>query len=113
MNCGHDDDFDPELHALFRREHTHLPAEPFCGAALRAVAAERKRAALRARTALVAAVVALVLASPLFIGASSWLAPRLDAALALASGWLATPFGMAAAALCVLAALATKWARVW
>lgn len=113
MNDRHDDDFDPELHALFRREHTHLPAEPFCGAALRAVAAERKRAALRARTALVATVVALVLASPLVIGASSWLAPRLDAALALASGWLATPFGMAAAALCVLGALATKWARVW
>jgi hypothetical protein len=54
-----------------------------------------------------------VLVSPLLIYASSWLAPRLDAALALASGWLASPFGMAAAALCVLAALATKWARVW
>jgi hypothetical protein len=113
MNDRHHDDFDPELHALFEREHTHLPAEPFCGAALRAVAAERKRAALRARIALAAAVVALVLVSPLLIYASSWLAPRLDAALALASGWLASPFGMAAAALCVLAALATKWARVW
>jgi hypothetical protein len=39
MNDRHHDDFDPELHALFEREHTHLPAEPFCGAALRAVAA--------------------------------------------------------------------------
>ena len=45
--------------------------------------------------------------------AASWLGPRLDAGLALASGWLATPFGVGAAALLVLAVLATKWARVW
>jgi hypothetical protein len=106
-------DFDPELHALFKREHTHVAAEPFCGAVLRAVAAERKRAALRARVALAAAIVALVLVSPLMFNAASWLGPRLDAGLALASGWLATPFGVGAAALLVLAALATKWARVW
>jgi hypothetical protein len=113
MNHRHDDDFDLELHAVFRREHTHLPAEPFCGAVLRAVAAKHKRAALRARLALVAAVVALVLVSPLLFDAATWLAPRLEAALALASGWLMSPFGLGAAALCALAALATKWARVW
>jgi hypothetical protein len=113
MHDEHHDDFDPELQALFKREHTHVPAEPFYGAALRAVAAERKRAALRARIALAVSIVALVLASPLLISASGWLTPRLDAALALASDWFASPFGMGAVALCALAALATKWARVW
>lgn len=113
MNDRHSDDFDPQLERLFRREHAHLPAEPFCGAALRAVAAERTRAALRARVSLAAAVVALVLVSPLLLRASAWLAPRLDAALAFASGWLSSPFGFSTAALCALAALATKWARVW
>jgi hypothetical protein len=113
MNDRHDDDSDLRLDELFRREHMHLPAEPFCGAVLRAVAAERKRAALRARLTLVAAIGVLVLVAPLLVSASGWLAPRLDALLALASGWLASPFGLGTAALFALAALATKWARVW
>jgi hypothetical protein len=53
------------------------------------------------------------LVTPLLVSASGWLAPRLDAALALFSAWLASPVGFGTAALCALVALATKWARVW
>lgn len=106
-------EFDPRLGELFRREHTHVPAEPFTSATLRRVAAERKRVALRTRLAQAAAVVALIVLSPLLIDASIWVSARLDELFASASAWLASPLGLAAAGLCALVALAAKWARVW
>jgi hypothetical protein len=108
-----DDEFDPKLEALFRREHTHLPAEPFAGATLRMLAAERRRAALRARFVQAAAVIALIALSPLLIRASVWISSRLDELFAAASSWLASPLGLAAVALGALGALAAKWARIW
>jgi hypothetical protein len=108
-----DDEFDPKLEALFRREHTHLPAEPFAGATVRMLAAERRRAALRTRLAQTAAVVALIVLSPLLIDASVWISSRLDELFASASTWLASPLGLVAVGLGALVALATKWARIW
>ena len=109
----HDDEFDPRLAELFRREHTHVPAEPFATATLRAIAAERNRVALRTRLLQAAAVIALILLSPRLIDASVWISSRLDELFAAASVWLASPLGLAAAALAALVALATKWARIW
>jgi hypothetical protein len=117
MNDTHDDrgddEFDPRLTELFRREHTHLPAEPFATATFRAIAADRKRVALRNRLLQAAAVIALMFLSPRLIDTSIWISSRLDELFASASTWLATPLGFGAAALAVVAALATKWARIW
>jgi hypothetical protein len=109
----HDDEFDPRLAELFRREHTHVPAEPFAAATLRAIAADRKRAALRTRLLQAAGVIVLILASPRLIDASIWVSARLDELFATASMWLASPLALAGVALTALVALATKWARLW
>jgi hypothetical protein len=106
-------EFDPRLQELFRREHTHLPAEPFSSAALRAITAERTRAAFRSRSLQAAAVVALLVLSPVLVAVSARVARWLDPLLELVSAWLTSPPVLAGAALCALAALATKWARVW
>jgi hypothetical protein len=108
------DQFDPQLEALFRREHTHLAAEPFAGATLRMLAAERRRAALRTRLVQAAAVTAVIVLSPLLIGASVWISSRLDELFTSASTWLASPLGLTVGlGLGALAALAAKRARVW
>ena len=108
-----DEKFDPRLAELFRREHAHLPAEPFATATLRAIAAARKRAALRARLLQAAAVFVLILASPRLVEASVWMSSRLDALFEAASLWLESPFVLAGVALAALVALATKQARIW
>jgi hypothetical protein len=102
------DEFDPRLEALFRSEHTHLPAEPFSTSTLRAVAAARRRAVLTTRLLQVAGLIALIVLSPQLIAASIWFSTRLDEAFELVSVWLTTPYGMAAAA---VAAFAVWWAR--
>jgi hypothetical protein len=109
----HHDEFDPRLEELFRREHAHLPAEPFSTATLRAIAADRQRISLRNRLLQAAAVIALIVLSPRLIDASVWISSRLDELFASASSWLASPLGLAAAAIAALVAVATKWARVW
>jgi hypothetical protein len=109
----HDDEFDSRLAELFRREHMPVPAEPFATATLRAIAAERKRAALRTRLLQTAGVIVLILASPRLIDASIWISTRLDELFASASAWLASPLAIAGIALAALVALATKWARIW
>lgn len=110
MNDGNDE-FDPKLEALFRREHTHLPSEPFASATLGMLAAERRRAALLTRLARAAAVIALIVLSPLLIDSSIWVSSRLDELFASASAWLASPLGLAVGV--ALGALAAKWARIW
>jgi hypothetical protein len=107
------DEFDPRLAELFRREHTHLPAEPFATATLRAIAAERKRVLLTGRLLRAGGLIVLILLSPRLIEASVWMSSRLDELFAAASTWLASPLGLAGVALAALAALATKWARLW
>jgi len=113
MNDENHDLPDPRLEALFAREHTHLPAEPFSTAALRALAAQRTRAAWTARALQAAGLIALVALSPLLIAGSVWLAMRLELLIAWAAESPASPFVLAGAVLCLLAAFATKWARVW
>ena len=102
------DEFDPKLEALFKREHTHVPAEPFLAATLRAVSAERRRALWKTRLVVVAAIVGVVLLSPQLIAGSVWVSSRLDELFALVSSWLASPYGMAAAGLAVLAAFVVR-----
>jgi hypothetical protein len=77
------------------------------------LAAEPRRAALRTRLAQAAAVIALIVVSPLLIDASVWISSRLDELFASASTWLGSPLGLAAVALGALVAFATKWARIW
>jgi hypothetical protein len=115
MNTPNDEfeDRDPLLEGLFSREHTHLAAEPFSRKTLQAIAAERKRALRTRRLVQAAGVLALVVLAPQLIAASVWLSSALDEAFALASSWLATPYGIGAAALAALAALVTRLARVW
>jgi hypothetical protein len=112
MNDDHDE-FDPRLAQLFRREHMHVPVEPFATATLRAIAAERKRRALGNRLLQAAAVIVLILLSPSLIEASVWLSSQLDELFALISTWLASPLALIGLALAALVALATKWARIW
>ena len=112
-----DDEYDPLLEGLFRREHTHLPAEPFSSKTLKAIAADRKRALVTRRLLQAAGVIVLILLSPQLIAGSVWLSARLDEVFALASSWLANPFGMAAAALVAglvaMAVLVARRARGW
>lgn len=109
----HDDQFDARLAELFRREHTHVPAEPFATATLRAIAADHRRAGLRKTLLQAAGLIVLILASPRLIDASIWISARLDELFASASTWLASPFVLAGVALAALVVLATKWARIW
>ena len=111
------EDFDPLLEALFSREHTHLPAEPFSSRTLKAIAADRKRALVTRRLLQAAGVIVLVALSPQLIDGSVWLSARLDEVFALASAWLATPLGIAGAVLgaglAAIAFWAARWTRVW
>jgi hypothetical protein len=113
--------FDPKLEALFAREHTHVPAEPFVNATLRIVAAERRRAVWKTRLVVAAVFVGIVLLSPQLVAGSVWVSSRLDAAFAVMSLWLSSPYGIAAAVLVAvggftvrrpLAAAAAKWQRI-
>ena len=104
---------DPRLEELFAREHAHLPAEPFSTTALRAIAAQRTRAMWTVRALQAAGLVALIALSPLLRSASLWVAARLDVLTAWAAESPASPFVLAGMVLCALAAVATKWARVW
>ena len=72
------DEFDPRLEELFRREHAHLPAEPFATETLRAIAADRKRVALRNRVLQAVAVIALIFLSPRLIDVSVKVSAGLD-----------------------------------
>jgi hypothetical protein len=107
-------DLDPALAALFRGEHAHLPAEPFVGATLRRVAAERERSATLRRMLQSVALIAVLAASPWLIEASTLLSAALDKGFALVSGWLGTPAGMAIAGVAaVILALRYRRRRVW
>jgi hypothetical protein len=102
------DEFDPQLEALFKREHAHVPAEPFVAATLRAVAAARRRAAWKTRLVVLAAFVGVVLLSPQLIAGSVWVSSRLDDGFAAVSSWLTTPYGLAGTGLVALAAFLVR-----
>lgn len=98
-------DFDTELAAQFRGEHTHLRTEPFVSATLDRVAAERMRATVVKYALQAAALLAVAWASPWLIKASTLLSNQLD-------GLFATPIGMIAAALGVTISAALFRARM-
>ena len=106
-------EFDPRLEELFAREHTHLPAEPFSPVVLRAIAADRQHSVLTTRVLQAAGVVALITLFPLLVNGSLWVATRLEELTGYVLVWLASPFVLAGVALVALAAVATKWARIW
>ena len=106
-------EFDRRLEELFAREHAHLPAEQFSTTVLRAIVADREHAELTTRIVQVAGVVLLITLLPLLINGSLWVAMRLDELIAAVYVWLASPFVLAGVALVALAAVATKWARIW
>jgi hypothetical protein len=60
-----------------------------------------------------AAVIALAVLSPLLIAVSGWVSARLDELFASVSVLLASPLGLAAAAVLALAAFGAKKARIW
>ena len=79
------DDFDALLAERFRREHQHIPDEPFVAAAVHRIRFEQ-RVAARIRTALrIAVLLAAIIASPWLIEGAT----RLNAALASSLAWTA------------------------
>ena len=92
-------EFDPKLAARFRDTHAHIPEDPFVGATLKRIAADHARSTATRRVLQVAALVAVIAASPWLIQGSALLSGVLDQAFALASGWLARPAGITIAAL--------------
>jgi hypothetical protein len=106
-------EFDPRLDELFAREHTHLPAEQFSTTVLRAIVADRQHAALTKRVLQAAGVILLITLAPLLINGSIWVAMRLEELTGAAYALLASPLVLAGVALFALAAVATKWARIW
>ena len=100
------DGFDVLLKERFEREHQHVPAEPFIAATTRRMRAE-SRLAMGVRTGMrIAALVAVVLASPWLIAAAA----RLNAALESSFAWTAGLPG--AWVLGVVAAGALLWSRL-
>lgn len=111
---NHDNhEVDARLEELFAREHTHVPAEPFYSTVLRAIVADRQHAVLTTRVLQVAGVVLAITLAPLLINGSLWVVMRLEELTAVVYVWLSSPVVLAGAALLALAAVATKWARIW
>ena len=77
------------------------------------IVSDRQHAALTTRVLQVAAAVLLITLAPLLINGSIWVAMRLDELTAAVYAWLSSPLVLVGVALVALAALATKWARIW
>lgn len=103
------DDCDRDLRALFDREHSQLPPEPFVNATWARLAKARARARMARRSVQAAALAALALGSPWLIEGSVLLSARLGTLFGVAAGWLSTRAGTVAAVLCLLAVLV--WRR--
>lgn len=102
MNGPANDSDDDMLEARFRREHTQIDSEPFVRLTLARIARERTQVVLIRRTLRALALIAVIVASPWLIAASVQLSALLDETFDLASAWLATPAGTAAATLAAL-----------
>ena len=103
---------DPQLEALFQREHTHLAAQPFLTSTLQRVAAERRRAVLVRRALQVAGLVAVIGAAPWLIDASVWISGTLDVLFV----WVSTSLlgkALLASGLMAAAVVAALRGRVW
>ncbi len=91
-------EFDSKLAARFRYTHARIPDDPFVAATLKRVAADRARSTATRRALQVAALVAVIAASPWLIQGSALLSDMLDQVFALASAWLVRPLGITIAA---------------
>lgn len=103
-------DFD--LHELFRREHTHVPEQPFVATLAARVVAERTRARRLRRSVEVAALALVVATSPWLIAGSEWLTARVGVVPEAAAVWLGTPLGMACGAVAVAVLLALRRLKI-
>jgi len=80
------EDFDALLKQRFEREHQHVPADPFVGAAMRRIRSERRQM-VGVRTALGAAVlVAAIIGSPWLIAGAAHLNAALESSLRWTAG---------------------------
>ena len=86
---------DPGLEALFRRTQAGRSDEAFVAATMRRVETAKVQRRLGRRLAEAGVLIAVVGASPWLIDASVKLSSLVDKGLAVVSGWLATPAGLA------------------
>jgi hypothetical protein len=99
------DDFDARLAAHFEQEHRHVAADAFVVTTMRKVRAGRRRAEVVRVGSRVAALVAMIVASPWLIAGVA----RLNAALEFSLSWTTGTSGAwVLGALAALVVLATR-----
>ena len=102
-------DFDALLKARFDREHQHVPADPFIAHTTRRLRAERQFQAGLRIAVYVAALVAVILASPWLIAGAARLNAVLGSSLAWAAGLPgAWALGMLAVAVLVVSRVRSR-----
>ena len=99
------DEFDARLAAHFEQERASVPADSFVATTMRKVRAGRRRRGVMHAGLRVAALVAVVMASPWLIAGVARLNEALDSSLTWAMG---QPVAWALGALAVLVVLATR-----
>jgi hypothetical protein len=102
------DSFDARLAARFEQERASVPPDPFVGTTMQKVRAGRRREAVTRVGLRVAAVIAVVAASPWLIAGVAGLNASLESSLAWATG---LPGAWFLGALTVLVVLATRVRR--
>ena len=90
------DEWDPGLEALFAKEHGQIAEEPFVSRAVKRAAADHKLTRRIRRLTALAALIAVVGASPWLIEVSVIVSTALDTSFATVSNWLSTPIGASA-----------------
>jgi hypothetical protein len=99
------DEFDARLAAHFEQEHRHVPADSFVATTMRKVRAGRRRKEVMGVGLQVAALVALVVASPWLIAGVAYVNAALESSLSWSMG---QPGAWALGALAVLVVLAMR-----
>jgi len=102
------DEFDARLAAHFEQEHRHVPADAFVAATMRRVRAGSRRRDFVRIGLRVAALVAVVIASPWLIAGVARLNESLESSISLAAG---LPGAWPLGALAFLVVLATRVRR--
>ncbi len=99
------DQFDARLAALFEQEHRHVPADAFVAATMRKIRAGRRRREITRVGLRVAALAAIVMASPWLIAGVA----RVNAAFESSLTWaMGQPVAWGLGALAILVVLATR-----
>jgi len=102
---SHQDEFDVRLAAHFEQEHRHVAADAFVAATMQKVRAGRRRAEVMRVGLRVAALVAIVAASPWLIAGGARVNTALESSLSWAMG---QPGAWGLGALAVLMVLAAR-----